>query len=512
MFAKNVVATSQPLAAGAGLEMLRAGGNAADAAVAAAIALTVVEPTATGIGGDAFALVWDGRRLHGLNGSGRSPAGWSPERFAGKTQMPLLGWDAVTVPGAVDAWRAVSKRFGKLPFDRLFEPAIRYATEGFIVTPVVANIWAEAPERYRNFPEFFKAFLPRGKPPATGEHFVCRDQAESLRKIAETEGEAFYRGELAERIAAAAAESSGAMTLQDLAEHASSWTDAISIAYRGKRLHEIPPNTQGVAALIALGILEHFDMAAHPPDSAHSIHLQVEAMKTAFVETSLHVADPESMVVRPERLLEDSFLGACAQSITMDRASRPTSRISADKGTVYLTAADDSGMMVSYIQSNYLGFGSGIVIPGTGISLHNRGAGFSLEKGRPNCVGGGKRPLHTIVPGLVTCGGKALMSFGVMGAHMQPQGHVQMMVRIFDHGQNPQAASDAPRWYVSEDFRLALEPGIDEEVVKELKRRGHCIIPDPPLRLFGGAQLIARLEDGYCAASDHRKDGQAVGY
>ncbi|MDP4978888.1 MAG: gamma-glutamyltransferase family protein [Desulfobacterales bacterium] len=512
VLARDIVATSQPLAAQAGLDMLRRGGNAVDAALAAAIALTVVEPTGNGIGSDAFALIWDGRELHGLNGSGRSPSGWSPHRFAACNSMPELGWDSVTVPGAVDAWSQLSQRFGKLPFERLFEPAIGYAEQGFLVTPAVASIWAEAPGRFLGYAEFAKTFLPGGRPPAVGEPFACPQQAETLRKIAATGGETFYRGELAERIAAQAAAEGAALTLQDLAGHTSEWVTPLTQEYHGIQLCEIPPNGQGLTALMALGILRHLDIRRYPVDSADSIHLQVEAMKLAFAESWRHIADPAAMEVDPQHLLTESFLAERAAKIRMDQAGMPRAVLRPDGGTVYLSTADQNGMMVSYIQSNFMGFGSGIVVADTGISLQNRGRGFTLEPGHPNCVGGGKRPFHTITPGFVTRDDRPLLSFGVMGALMQPQGHLQMIVRIFDYGLNPQAASDALRWYVAEDFRLALEPGLPDGVAAELAGRGHRLMRDPPTRLFGGAQLIACLPTGYCGASDHRKDGQAVGF
>jgi gamma-glutamyltranspeptidase/glutathione hydrolase len=512
VLARNVVATSQPLAAQAGLRIMLQGGNAVDAALAAAIALTVVEPTSNGIGSDAFALVWDGENLHGLNGCGRSPRAWTRDRFAGLNQMPLFGWDAVTVPGAVDSWVQLSQKFGKLPFGDLFAPAIEYAQNGFVVSPFTAIRWAATPELYRDFPDFGKTFLPGGRAPRAGERFSCPDQATTLKSIAASQGESFYRGDLARQIIDCAKSNGGAMTLEDLANHHSQWIQPISTAYRDVHLHQIPPNGQGLAALIALGLLRHFDLRQYPADSADSIHLQVEAMKIALAESYRHIADSGTMVVDPQELLAEEFLKRRAHEIRIDRASHPESKILTDHGTVYLTAADDKGMLVSFIQSNYIGFGSGIVIPQTGISMQNRGYGFVLEPGHPNCVDGGKRPFHTIIPGFVTSGGQALMSFGVMGGSMQAQGHVQMMVRIFDYNQNPQAACDAPRWHVDENFNLALEPGTPPDVVSVLKDRGQNIVDDPPFQLFGGAQLIYRMADGYCAASDHRKDGQAVGY
>jgi gamma-glutamyltranspeptidase / glutathione hydrolase len=518
LLAQNVVATSQPLAAQAGLDALRRGGNAVDAALATAITLTVVEPTSNGIGSDAFAIVWDGSRLHGLNASGRAPRRLSPERFAGLEQMPATGWDPVTVPGAVSAWAALSARFGRLPFGDLFEAAIRYARAGFLVSPITAAAWARAPERYAAYPSFAETFAPHGRAPYPGELFRCPDQARTLELIAATKGETFYRGAVAERIAAHARATGGLLTVEDLASHAPEWVTPMAQGYHGYHLHEIPPNGQGLAALIALGILQHLDLAQYPVDSADSIHLQVEALKLAFAAAHRHIADPAWMEIAPEAMLDEDFLAERARQIRMDTAQFPTAALPTDHGTVYLTAADAEGMMVSYIQSNYMGFGSGIVVPGTGISLQNRGAGFRLEAGHPNRVAGGKRPYHTIIPGFVTRAGQPVLSFGVMGGHMQPQGHVQMMVRLLDYGQNPQAASDAPRWYIEENLTdLSLEPGFAPEVAADLRRRGHSVAVNLPPGRFGGAQLIYRLEDGdrfigYCAGTDWRKDGQAVGY
>jgi len=512
VLARNVVATSQPLAAQAGLRMLLQGGNAVDAAIAAAITLTVVEPTSNGLGGDAFALVWNDNKLWGLNGSGRSPRAWSLELYAGRDQMPDLGWGAVTVPGAVDGWVQLSHRFGKLAFAELFTPAIEYAQNGFSVSPITADRWAVAADRYRDFPDFGRTFLPGGKAPAAGELFVCRDQAHTLQLIADSNGEAFYRGDLAQQIVDSAQTAGGLMSLEDLAEHSSEWVAPMAVKYRGVHLHEIPPNGQGLAALIALGILNQFDLTQYPVDSADSIHLQIEAMKIALAEAYRHIADIDTMALNPEVFLDTAYLVHRAEEISMSQASHPESSIPTDHGTVYLTAADESGMMVSFIQSNYLGFGSGIVIPNTGIAMQNRGYGFVLDKDHPNCVAGGKRPFQTIIPGFVTRDSRALMSFGVMGGSMQPQGHVQMMVRMFDYDQNAQSACDAPRWRVDDDFTVAVELGFSEAVISDLKSRGHALSEDTEIFPFGGAQIIQRLPDGYCAASDPRKDGQAVGY
>lgn len=512
MMAENIVAASQPLAAQAGVRMLLTGGNAVDAALATAITLTVVEPTANGIGSDAFALVWDGRELHGINGSGRSPAAWTPERFAHLEQMPLLGWDSVTVPGAVSIWAELSAKFGSLSFEKLFEPAIYYARHGFSLSPIIARRWDAVADTYRDFMEFGKIFLPGGKAPPVGAVFQSEDMARSLEEIARTRGESFYRGELARKIARCSAGQGGALTYEDMAAHRSQWVKPLSQGYRGYDLHEIPPNGQGIAALITLGILQRFDLRRYPVDSADSIHLQVEAMKLAFADVVEHLADIDAMKIDCRTLLDPGYLKKRAACIDMAQAQFSETGIPDDKGTVYLAAADSRGMMVSFIQSNFHGFGSGIVVPGTGISLHNRGYGFTLEKGHPNQVAGGKRPFQTIIPAFVTQKGQPVLSFGVMGAHMQAQGHVQMMTRIFDYGQNPQAASDAPRWHVMPDSSLALENGFPVSVVEELSSRGHTILTDEPEHVFGGAQLLYKIGKHYVAGSDHRKDGQAVGF
>jgi len=513
VLAKNIVATSQPLAAQAGLAMLAKGGNAVDAGLAAAITLTVVEPTSNGIGSDVFAILWDGQRLVGLNSSGHSPAGWTPERFAGKKAMPSLGWDSVTVPGAVAAWVALSKRYGKLPFEDLFEAGIRYARESYMVSPITAASWASQAPNFKGFSEFCWTFLPKDRAPYAGERFYCPQMAETLEDIASTKGESFYRGPIAERIALASEADEGAMTQEDLAQHKADWVEPIAIEYRGYHLHEMPPNCQGIAALIALGILRHFDMASIPVDSADSYHLQLEAMKLAFADTWRNVSDPATMKATVAEMLDDAYLAARAKTIDMKRAQVPGPGIPRDGGTVYLATADEKGMMLSFIQSNYKGFGSGVVVPGTGISLQNRGAGFVLKPGHPNEVGPRKRPFHTIIPGFLTRGGQPVMSFGVMGGNMQPQGHIQMIIRLVDYNQNPQACADAPRWIVNEDMSVSLEEAVPAAVKEELKRRGHNVVGiDRPMFGFGGAQLIHRLDDGYCAGTDPRKDGCAIGF
>ncbi len=513
ILARNVVATSQPLAAQAGLRMLMKGGSAADAVLATAIALTVLEPTSNGIGSDAFAILWDGKKLQGLNASGRSPAAWTPERYKGLQTMPTRGWDAVTVPGCVAAWVELSGKYGKLPFADLFEPAIQYAAGGFMVSPTIARLWARQTPELAGLPGYAEAFMPKGRAPLPGETFTFPDQARTLKRIAETKGAAFYQGDLAEKMVAHSQQHGGAMTLDDLASHRVDWVEPLGQNYRGYRLHEIPPNGQGIGALITLGILENLDMASLPVDSADSLHAQIEAMKLAFADIYEYVSDPATMRVKPSAMLDREYLKRRAKLIDMKKAQDPQFGAPPSGGTVYLTAADASGMMVSYIQSNYQGFGSGIVVPGTGISMQNRGYGFSLRAGHANEVGPRKRPFQTIIPAFITKDGKPVMSFGLMGGSMQAQGHSQVMIRFADYHQNPQAAADAPRWRIDTGLAVGIEQGVSAEVITELRRRGHDLTQaDRWSTDFGRAQLIYKMDDGYLAASERRTDGQAVGF
>ncbi len=512
LLAQNVVATSQPLAAQAGLQMLAAGGNAVDAILATAITLTLVEPVSNGIGSDAYAIVWDGRRLHGLNASGRSPQGWTREYFSKYKSMPVRGWDTVTVPGCVAAWAEMHARWGKLPFRKLFERAIAYGREGFLVSPTIAGQWEKQVTELGNQPGFARYFLPDGQPPRAGQRFKFPQHAKVLESIAASKGKSFYRGEWAERLETHAKKHGGVMRAADLAANKPDWVKPLDMDYRGYTLHEIPPNGQGIVALMALGMLEHFDVRAYPVDSPDSLHLQIEAMKLAFADARRYVADIDHMVqVRCEHLLDKEYLKARAKKIDMKRAQDFGHGRPPQSGTVYLTAADASGMMVSFNQSNYMGFGSGVVVDG--ISLQNRGGTFVLEDGHPNQVGPRKRPYQTIIPGFVTRQGKPVMSFGVMGGTMQPQGHAQVMVRIADYGQSPQAACDGPRFRVVQGLDVSVEEGgFAPATLEELQRRGHRIVNVDDYNQFGSAQLIWKLDGGYFTASDPRRDGQAVGF
>ena len=525
LFARNIVSTSHPLAAQAGLHIMRQGGNAVDAAIAAAAAMTIVEPVSNGLGSDAFCILWDGQRVHGLNASGPAPAAWSPQYFhrkygdAAKTP-PKRGFDAVTVPGAVAAWVALSERFGKLPFADLLEPAIEIAERGYLVPVVVQQKWLAATAELQSLPGFAQNFLPWGRAPQVGELFRFPAAARGLKAIAQSRGEAFYCGEIAQALEKFSAEHGGSLTARDLADYRPEWVEPIAKSYRGYTLHEIPPNGQGIAALIALGIVSHFDLASLPVDGVAAQHLQIEAMKLAFADVYRYVADPRSMDITPEQMLDDAYLASRAKLIDPKRAQDFQAGNPVKGGTIYLSAADQSGMMVSFIQSNYMGFGSGVVEPSFGISLQNRGHGFSTDPAaanRANLVAPGKRPFHTIIPAFLTQAGQPVMSYGVMGGNMQPQGHMQTLVRMLDHGQNPQTACDAPRWRYNAGLSINAEGTMAPQTVQGLQELGHQpeVINDS-YQDFGAGQFIWRMGDpaveGYLAASDPRRDGQAVGF
>jgi len=525
VFARNVVSTSHPLAAQAGLRMLLKGGSAVDAVIAAAAAITLVEPVSCGLGGDAFAIVWDGKTLQGLNSSGYAPKAWDIDYFKkkygvdlnGLAKAPKRGVDAITVPGVVAGWAALHERYGKLPFAELMEPAIEIAERGYAVPPVVAQKWAAAVPELKDQPGFAHTFMPNGRAPNVGERFVFKDVAQTLRRIGATNGRDLYEGELAEKLVAFIRENGGAHTLEDFRQYQPEWVTPISKNYRGYTLHEIPPNGQGISALMALGILEQFDVASLKVDSVASQHLQIEAMKLAMADLYRYVADPSTMEVTAEQMLDDAYLASRAKLIDPKRATHFAPGVPPSGGTIYLTAADENGMMVSFIQSNYMGFGSGVVVPGTGVSFQNRGVGFSMDPKSANVVEGHKRPFHTIIPGFLTRDGEPVMSFGVMGGDIQPQGHVQTVIRMLDYDQQPQAACCAPRWKVNRDFTLDVESTMQASTISGLQSLGHSLKAiDDPYMDFGSGQFIWRLskdlQDGYVVASDSRRDGQAVGF
>lgn len=518
--ANGVVATSQPLAAQAGLAVLQRGGNAVDAAVATAVTLTVVEPASCGMGGDAFALVWDGAKLHGLNGSGRAPASLTAETVIrqGHEMMPGKGWLPVTVPGAPAAWRDLHQRFGRLPFAELFETAVHYAEAGYPISPISQYNWQWAEIKLRRaltaeqFGHWAATFMVDGRLPRVGELWRSPAMARSLRLIAESNAEVFYQGELAQTIADFAAQTGGFLRADDLATHSSTWVEPIHTNYRGYDVWEIPPNGQGLAALIALNILEGFDLAGIPRESVKSYHWQLEAMKLAFADAQRYIADPERADVPTAALLSKAY-AAERRKLISDKAGLPEPGQPQQGDTAYLCVADGEGMMVSLIESTFSSFGSGIVVPGTGIALQNRGEGFSLAEDHRNRLEGGKRPYHTIIPGFLTKDGRPVGPFGVMGGHMQPQGHVQMMVNTIDYGLNPQASLDATRWYWGEARAIKVEPTIDPAIVAGLCQRGHDVEIDSDVDVFGNGQIVWQMESGACVAgSDGRTDGCALGF
>ena len=515
VYGRNMVATNVPVAAQAGIQMMRDGGNAVDAAVATAACMSVVEPTTNGIGADMFAILNEGEKLVGLNASGKSPAGWTPDRFAGRRAMPQSGWDCVTVPGAPSGWAALHEQYGKLPFEKVMAPAVHYARQGFPVSPIIASYWRNAERRWGDFEEFRRVFLPA---PRAGDVFKSEDQARTIEEIARTKAESFYRGALAKKIAAASQSDGGAMTEEDLAEHQPVWHTEEELASAeafGVTLFEIPPNGQGIAACMAWRICH--ELATHlasPKDfyTADGVHLQIEAMKLAFADVYAYVSDPATMPFDQKRLTDSGYLAERAKLIDPKEARVFAAGVPTQGGTINLTTADESGMMVSLIQSNYGGFGSGVVVPGTGIALQNRGACFVLTEGHPNQVGPRKRPFHTIIPGFAKRDGKPLLAFQLMGGPMQPQGHLQMMLRIFAAEMGLQAAVEAPRWQVMQGHEVTHEAEWEPAIIEDLKRRGH-ILERAGFVSFGGAQMIRRLGSGiFEGASDNRKDGHAVAY
>ncbi|MFI6823620.1 gamma-glutamyltransferase family protein [Micromonospora sp. NPDC050187] len=535
----GAVATSQPLAAAAGLAVLRRGGNAVDAALATAITLTVVQPGSNDIGGDLFAIVWDGERLHGLNASGRSPAaltrdvvlaatggrGADPVAALGGAQargpaMPARGWLPVTVPGAPAGWRDLHDRFGSLPFTDLFADAVRYAEHGYPVSTSVAAGWARAAALHEGlvgpeFAEWPRVFTVDGRAPRAGQRWRNPDAARTLRRIAATGAGDFYRGGIAEAMAAYAARTGGLLTADDLAAHRSEWVDPVSARYRGHEVWELPPNGQGIAALLALNILDGVDLAALPP--AERLHWQIEAVKLGFADAHAYVADPEHASVPTAALLDPAY-AAARRALVTDRAATPAAGDPERGGTVYLCAADSAGRMVSLIQSTYLGFGSHVVLPGHGFGLQNRGTGFRLDPAHPNAVGPSRRPFHTIIPGFLTRDGVPVGPFGVMGGHMQPQGHVQLVSATLDAGLDPQAALGAPRWYWHAGRSVLVEPELTataegRAAVETLRGRGHEIAVAEEPGVFGYGQAIWRHDDGgYVVGSEPRVDGAAMGW
>ena len=514
---REAVATSQPLASGAGLEIMQRGGNAIDAAVAAAAVLTVTEPHMTGIGGDMFAIVWsaENQQLVGLDASGRSGSLLTPEalRVRGHERMPISGPEAVTVPGAISGWVALLERYGTMSLSEVLQPAIRIAKEGFPVTPIIASQWRDAEAKLARDAGARATFLYEGeRGPEVGEWFENPDLANSLGLLAEQGPEAFYGGELGRSLVDHLAELGGFLTLDDLRDHRPKWVDPISIGFREYTVWELPPAGQGVAVLQMMKMLEPLDLEGMGHNSAAYLHHLIEAKKLAFADLSRYVADRDHMDVSVDRLLDENYLAARRVLIDPERATEraePGPAVT-DSETIYLSAADADGNMISFINSIYSAFGSGVVIPGTGFALQNRGGGFTLEDGHPNQAGPRKRPFHTLIPGFVTKDGAPWMTFGLMGGSMQPQGHTQMLLNILVFDMDLQDAIDAPRFRHQSGYDVLIEGPISHEARRGLTALGHKLSVAGG-GSFGGAQAIIRLERGWAAGSDPRKDGMAVG-
>ncbi len=511
---RGMVCASQPLAAQAGLDIIKQGGNAFDAALAAAACLAVVEPMSCNMGGDGFALIWHDGKLYGLNASGPAPALLSVDalKAAGYTEMPKYGWGAVTVPGVTSGWAEINKRFGKLSLSQILQPAIDYARDGFAVSPVVSALWKRNLETFRKelTPEFYQSwaadFTINGQAPKAGEVFRYKGMAETLEELAATNCESFYRGAIAEQIDTYSRKTGGYLRKEDLAAYRAQWVEPITTNYKGYDVWEIPPNGHGIVVLMALNILEKLNLSAGH-DDPEVIHRQIEALKLAFTDGKRYVADPAHMKPTIEQLLSKTYADTRRELIT-DEAIYPTPGTPYCGDTVYLNAADGDGNMISYIQSIYCGFGSGTVLPGTGIIFHNRGNNFTMDESMENCVAPGKKPYHTIIPGFLTKDGKAVGPFGVMGGFMQPQGHVQVLMNMIDFHMNPQEALDAPRWMWTGEKNISMEHSYGDSAADKLTRMGHKIsVPVNSLE-FGRGQIIIRNEDGtLCGATEPRTDG-----
>jgi gamma-glutamyltranspeptidase/glutathione hydrolase len=528
VYAPNgIVATSQPLASSAGLAVLRAGGNAVDAAVTAAAVLSVTEPMMTGIGGDMFATVWIAKehRLVAINASGRAGALMTRDALIarGRQQMQPRGVETVTVPGALAGWDALLRKYGTISLAKALAPAIRYAEEGYPVTPIISRDWKDAEEVLALDTSAKATFMPSGHAPAAGEWFRNPDYARTLREIASGGTGVFYGGPLGQRIVRRVQELGGFLTLDDLKNNKPTWETPISVVFKGYRIWELPPNNQGIATLEMLKILEPYDLKAMGHNSAPYLHHLIEAKKLAYADLARYVGDADHLTIPPERMLSDAFIAERRSHLDESRAQAhvdPGPAITASE-TIYLTTADSAGNMVSFINSLYSEFGSGIVVPGTGFALQNRGAGFTLEPGLPNTVAPGKRPFHTLIPGFVSKPGAnpapdgrtdtPYMSFGLMGGAMQAQGHAQLLLNLFVFGMDIQQAIDAARFRHTEGMDVALEAPITDSVRAALTAMGH-VVSEGASGNMGGSQAIIRLEHGYAAGSDPRKDGMAVGY
>ncbi|MCC5931842.1 MAG: gamma-glutamyltransferase [Cyclobacteriaceae bacterium] len=529
VIAQNAMAaTSHPLATQAALEIMQKGGNAIDAAIAANAVLGLMEPTGCGIGGDLFAIVWDAKtkKLYGLNASGRSPQSLKIDYFTSRniSQIPAFGPLSVSVPGCVDGWFELHERFGKSDMADVLDPAIKYARNGFPVTEVIAYYLESSARRYAQYPGFKETYMPSGKMPKKGEIYKNPDLASTYENIAIRGRDYFYKGPVAEKVATYMKQQGGFLSVEDFADHRSDWVDPVSTKYRGYDVWELPPNGQGIAALQILNILEGYDIAKMGYGSVEYIHTLIEAIKLAFEDRAKYYADMSFSKVPVQQLISKTYAAERRKLIDPNRAAR---RIDASKlntsETIYLTTADAEGNMVSLIQSNYRGMGSGMTPPGLGFMLQNRGEMFTLEPGHANMYAPGKRPFHTIIPAFVTRNGQPFMSFGVMGGGFQPQGHVQILVNMIDFGMNLQEAGDAPRVQhsgaseptgekMTDGGAIGLESGFSYEVIRELVKKGHKVIYD--VGGYGGYQAIQwdPVNKVYYGASESRKDGQAAGF
>lgn len=509
---RGMVATSQPLAAQAGLEILKAGGNAVDAAIATAACLTVVEPTSNGLGSDAFALVWINNRLHGLNASGYSPNSISIEKLQarGLEEIPKYGVIPVMVPGAPSAWVELSERFGRLSLEEVLRPAINYARNGFTVSVNVKQNWEAACKIYKKeqgeeFKYWFNTFTKNGETPSFGELWKLPFHGDTLESIAKTHGESFYKGHIADKIHDFFKKYNGYLAKEDLADYKPEWVEPISINYRGYDVCEIPPNGQGLVALMALNILNGYEFLNK--NTSDTYHKQIEAIKLSFADGKKYITDKSKMKAEVHTLLSEDY-ALSRRSIISDEAMLPQAGDPYCGGTVYLCTADGEGNMVSYIQSNYMGFGSGIVIPETGIALANRGHNFSFDSEHDNCLMPHKKTYHTIIPGFLMKDNKAVGPFGVMGGFMQPQGHVQVVSNLIDFYMNPQEAIDAPRWQWIKDKKIEVEPSVSLHIVNDLIKRGHEVKIQTDLNSFGRGQMIIRTDEGtLCGGTEPRTDG-----
>ncbi|UJF17903.1 gamma-glutamyltransferase family protein [Vibrio sp. SS-MA-C1-2] len=519
-YAKNgMVATSQPLAAQIGADILKNGGNAIDAAIATAAALTVVEPTGCGIGGDAFAIVWVKDKLYGLNGSSFAPEALTPELMTeqGHDKMPLYGWTPVTVPGIPASWAALSERFGKLPFADLMEPAAKLADDGFPVSPTISFLWEKAENTFSSAlndelkQAWLEMFTIEGKTPAPGELFRSPGHASTLREIGATKASSFYHGELADKIDAFSQQTGGLIRKSDLERYEVEWVTPISINYKGYDVWEIPPNGQGMVALMALNMLKNDTFSSR--DDLDTIHKQCEAMKLAYVDGQAYITQSDKMSVSVEGLLSDEY-AQTRRNLIGSKAIEPSVGKPPAGGTVYLAVADNEGNMVSFIQSNYHGFGSGVVVPGTGIALQNRGENFSLDPNHDNYLQPNKKTYHTIIPGFITKGKEPVGPFGVMGGFMQPQGHMQVVMNMVDFGLNPQSALDAPRWQWMGGMNIGLEQAMPNHIVTGMLRKGHHVQVASDYTTYGRGQIIVKDPKSgvLCGGTEARTDGSIAAF